>query len=147
MTTTDAEAVHAAPAPPTSAPARLPAWAAVAAIAVVAAAVMAVIVWGARNDGARVTIRVPEGTAARVERGEDPGLVGEVVWLRVGDRVTLVNDDVVLHQLGPLAAAPGERARVTFDDQTRIDGTTTLRPTRTVAIVVRPRGAPTPTTR
>jgi len=147
MTTTDAPAPEASKAPSASAPARLPPWVAAAAVAVVAAAVVAVTVWGARNDGARVTIRVPEGTAARVERGEDPGLVDEVVWLQAGDRMTLVNDDVVLHQLGPLAAAPGERARVTFDDQTRIDGTTTLRPARTVTIVVRPRGAPTPTTR
>ena len=27
-----------------------------------------------------------------------------------GDRVTLVNDDTVMHHLGPLSAAPGRRA-------------------------------------
>lgn len=120
-------------------------WVVGAVLVALVAGITAVAVWGSRTDGARVTVRVPEGTAAAVARGEDPGLVDEVLWLRVGDRITLVNDDSVLHRLGPLAAGPGERARMSFDDQARIDGATTLRPTGTVTIVVRPRNAPDPT--
>ncbi len=129
-----------------SGPERLPAWVAAVVLAGLVATITAVAVWGSRTGGARFTIRVPEGTAAAVQRGEDPGLVDEVLVLRVGDRVALVNDDTVLHQLGPLAAGPGERTRMTFEDQVRIDGSTTLRPSGTVTIVVRPRNAPDPTT-
>jgi len=57
---------------------------------------------------------VPAGTAERVARGEDVSIVPDRLFLRVGDTITLVNDDDVVQQAGFLAVGPHETLTYRF---------------------------------
>jgi len=53
-----------------------------------------------------VTLVIPQGTAARVEAGEDvPSIPSEMVFV-LGDVLTVRNEDDVSHQLGPIWVPP-----------------------------------------
>jgi len=57
-----------------------------------------------------VTIVIPEGTAERVEAGEEvPGIPDEMTFV-LGDVLEVKNEDNVTHQLGPLYIPPGSSA-------------------------------------
>ena len=111
------------------------------ALLVVAAIAVVVAVADEANSPRRVTVRIPEGTAAAVADGREPGVVEDRIVLRAGDELELRNDDTRLHVLGPLSVAPGGRARTVFAAPARTDVTTSLRADGTVTIVVQATGA------
>jgi hypothetical protein len=80
-------------------------------------------------------VQVPEGTGEQVA-GEGRDHVGAVIRLEPGQELVLENDDVRLHGLGALSAAPGETVRQTFTTEGRYTGTTSLRSDGRVTILV-----------
>ena len=54
-----------------------------------------------------IQLVIPEGTAKQVASGQDvPSIPAEMIFV-LGDRLEVVNQDVVSHQLGPIWVPPG----------------------------------------
>ena len=53
-------------------------------------------------------IVIPEGTAQRIEAGEPAPFIPNVLSLPPGGKLTVINEDTVVHRLGGSTIAPGE---------------------------------------
>jgi plastocyanin len=84
-----------------------------------------------------IDISVPAGTQARIDAGEEIVLFPRRLEVRVGDRLTITNDDEVTHQVGPYVVGSGQRIDQTFTSTGTIEGICTLHPSGEVTIVVR----------
>ncbi|MGH8977981.1 MAG: cupredoxin domain-containing protein [Acidimicrobiia bacterium] len=80
-------------------------------------------------------VNVPEGTGEQVA-GDGSDYVDAVIRLEPGQELVLENEDVRLHGLGALSAAPGETVRQTFTTEGRYAGSTSLRSDGRVTILV-----------
>ena len=91
---------------------------------------------GSGGDPDPQVVTVPAGTGEEVAASNDFALVGSVIRLEPGQELVLENDDVRLHGLGPLSAAPDETVRQTFATEGRYVGSTSLRSDGRVTILV-----------
>jgi hypothetical protein len=64
-----------------------------------------------------ITLTIPEGTSARVARGEQPPSIPENMTFVVGDTLIVTNEDSVDHKLGPLWIPANTSARLSLDEE------------------------------
>jgi plastocyanin len=84
-----------------------------------------------------VRVEVAAGTAERIAAGEPIELLPPTLEVSVGDRLEIVNDDDVTHQVGPYTVAPGQILRQSFTAPGTLEGACTLHPSGAIRIVVR----------
>jgi plastocyanin len=84
-----------------------------------------------------VRVEVAAGTAERLAAGEPIELLPPTLEVAVGDRLEIVNDDHVTHQVGPYTVAPGQILRQSFTSPGTLEGACTLHPSGAIRIVVR----------
>jgi plastocyanin len=84
-----------------------------------------------------VRVEVAAGTAERIAAGESIELLPPTLEVTVGDRLEIVNDDDVTHQVGPYTVAPGQILRQSFTSPGTLEGACTLHPSGAIRIVVR----------
>lgn len=65
---------------------------------------------------------VPAGTAAKIDRGEDPGVIPKRIDVHVGDSIRVRNDDTEVARLGLFNVAPGETVSMDFNKVTVLSG-------------------------
>jgi hypothetical protein len=75
-----------------------------------------------------VTLSIPEGTAAAIERGEEPPSIPEEMIFVVGDVLVVENDDNVDHQLGPMWIPEGGTASLALEEEQNFLYTCTFNP-------------------
>lgn len=64
----------------------------------------------------RIDLVIPAGTASRVASGQsNPALPANLAFV-LGDTLVVKNEDVVVHQLGPLYIPPGSSASMTLNE-------------------------------
>jgi len=115
-----------------SAPAVL--WTVAAVLVIVVGLLVVVLLRG----GTEHLIEVPAGYGDQLEA--DPTtepLLPEVFTVSVGDTLRIVNDDAVVHQIGPYTVGPGDTIEQTFTSPGRIEGICTFHPEGEVAILIR----------
>lgn len=61
-----------------------------------------------QREGVTHGFVIPEGTAAIVKRGGDPGIIPSRLDVHVGDRIRVRNDDTEIARLGVFDVGPGE---------------------------------------
>lgn len=118
--------------------------AAVAFLLPVAAALTVVFVVAGGSDGPGSTVagvvhtfEVPPGTADRQARGLlTDDVFPEQYTVKVGDTITVVNNDVEIHSFGPFTVRPGESQSMTFTEPGYFFGVCTAGPHETVTITV-----------
>lgn len=69
---------------------------------------------GSTHHGALVQIIVPEGTQARLERGETVEVMPARLELHVGDTLRIENRDGVAQVVGPYVVGPGSVFEITY---------------------------------
>lgn len=84
-----------------------------------------------------IRVEVAAGTADRIEAGEQVELLPPTLEVSVGDRLEIVNDDDVTHQVGPYTVAPSQTLRQSFTSPGTLEGACTLHPSGAIRIVVR----------
>lgn len=84
-----------------------------------------------------VLVEVAAGTAERIAAGEPVELLPPTLEVSVGDRLEIVNDDDITHQVGPYIVAPGQTLRQSFTSPGTLEGACTLHPSGAIRIVVR----------
>lgn len=84
-----------------------------------------------------VKVEIAAGSAARIDAGETVELLPRILEVAVGDRLEIVNDDHVTHEVGPYTVAPGQTLRQTFTSPGTLEGACTLHPSGAIRIVVR----------
>ncbi len=84
-----------------------------------------------------VRVEVAAGTAARIAAGTPVELLPSTLEVAVGDRLEIVNEDDVLHQVGPYTVAPGQTLQQSFTSPGTLEGACTLHPSGAIRIVVR----------
>jgi hypothetical protein len=62
-----------------------------------------------------IELIIPNGTAARVARGETPPTIPDSMTFVVGDTLVVKNDDSANHELGPLWIPAGSSASLSLD--------------------------------
>jgi plastocyanin len=72
---------------------------------------------------------IPEGTAARIDRGEEVDLVPRELTARVGEAIRIVNDDDEGHVVGVFYVGPGESLTKRFTAPGELSGTCTVHST------------------
>lgn len=118
--------------------------AAIAFLLPVAAALAVVfVVAGDSDDGAPSvagvvhTFEVPLGTADLQARGLlTDDVFPEKYTVKVGDTITVINDDTAIHSFGPFTVRPGETQSLTFTEPGYFFGICTAGPHETVTITV-----------
>ena len=88
-------------------------------------------------DGVVHTFEVPPGTADLQERGLlTADVFPENYSVKVGDTITVVNNDSEIHTFGPFTVRPGETQSLTFSEPGYFFGVCTAGPHETVTITV-----------
>lgn len=108
-----------------------------AAIALLAVVVVAALLLWPSRDGEVLSYVVPAGTQIRIDAGEEVNLFPRQLEVRVGDRITIENQDDATHQVGPYVIGAGQRIEQYFGTPGTIEGICTLHPSGQVSIVVR----------
>jgi hypothetical protein len=91
------------------------------------------------DDRAPQTVQlvIPDGTADRIENGEDiPTIPAEMVFV-MGDVLEVVNQDRVSHQLGPVWVPAGSVGRLVMEQPQDVTYTCSFRPSRYLGIDVK----------
>lgn len=108
-----------------------------------AALVVVFVVAGGSDDSAPTvagvvhTFDVPLGTADLQERGLlTDDVFPENYTVKVGDTITVVNNDDEIHTFGPFTVRPGETQSLTFTEPGYFFGVCTAGPHETVTITV-----------
>lgn len=65
---------------------------------------------------------VPAGTAERLARGEDVGIIPKRIKVRLGDRIKVRNEDSQWARLGLFDVAPGETVSMAFNTPGEVEG-------------------------
>ena len=68
--------------------------------------------WWLLPPARTVELVIPPGTAGYISSGEAVGAIPDELTLRRGDRLLIVNNDSVVHEVGSALAAPGRSTRV-----------------------------------
>ena len=64
-----------------------------------------------------IVLTIPAGTSAQVARGEQPPSIPENMTFVVGDRLTVKNEDLIDHKLGPLWIPANSSAQLDLDQE------------------------------
>lgn len=88
--------------------------------------------------GRTVTVAIPAGTKARLDRGDRTAGVPRRVEGRVGDTLKIVNHDRALHVVGGFPVAAGQTISVPLRTVGVTEAMCTAHPNERMAIVVRP---------
>ena len=89
---------------------------------------------------------IPAGTYERVTRGEDVDIFPTELRATVGQRIRIVNRDLVGQTIGPYYVGPESTVQQTFRSAGTIEGLCTAHPSRSIRIVVEDPDGDTPTT-
>ncbi len=84
--------------------------------------------WIGPREGAEHMIVIPEGTAQRLDAGEDVELFPSELSFRLRDQLIVVNEDSVGHQVGPYRVEPGQRLEQRFSEVATLEGFCSLHP-------------------
>ncbi len=106
----------------------------VLAVAAVALLVVGLQAW---TSSEQIQVTVAAGTADRISAGESVELLPRRLEVEVGDRLEIVNQDRVTHEVGPYTVAPGQTLTQTFTSPGTLEGACTLHPSGAITIVVR----------
>lgn len=79
---------------------------------------------------------IPAGTYERVTRGEDVDIFPAELRATVGQRIRIVNRDLVGQTIGPYYVGPESTVQQTFRSAGTIEGLCTAHPSRSIRIVV-----------
>lgn len=85
---------------------------------------------------------IPSGTGKRIASGFHLYLIPENLQMHVGDTLVVVNEDTMVHEVGPFFVRPGETMRHTFVEPGKYIGACTFHPAGEVSIEVFPVGEP-----
>lgn len=67
-----------------------------------------------------IQLVIPAGTAVQVAAGQDAAQIPAEMIFVVGDVLEVVNQDTVVHQLGPVSVPPGTTGRLTMEQAQRM---------------------------
>ncbi|MEY4231789.1 MAG: hypothetical protein RLZZ362_2638 [Actinomycetota bacterium] len=81
---------------------------------------------------------IPEGTAALIARGKDPGIMPTSLDVRVGETIRIVNDDTVGHTVGTFYVLAGTTLAHRFARAGVFEGECSTNPADTFILTVRP---------
>jgi len=84
-----------------------------------------------------ITLTIPEGTSASVERGEQPVSIPENMTFVVGDKLIVNNEDLVDHKLGPLWIPANSSAQLSLDQEANFAYECTFQPGKYFGLDVR----------
>lgn len=73
--------------------------------------------WSLLPPARTVELVIPEGTATQIAAGEAVSAIPDELTLRRGDRLMIVNEDIVVHEVGTALAPPGRSTRVEVSDR------------------------------
>lgn len=91
----------------------------------------------ADDDAGRVVeIVVPDGTQARLDRGEDVVVMPAELRFEVGDTLLIRNEDVADQSVGPYEVRAGQEFRLRYGAPGRFEGMCPLSEDDTYVIVV-----------
>jgi len=92
-----------------------------------------------KTDRAPTTVQlvIPNGTAARVEAGEQVPTIPEAMVFVVGDVLEVKNEDVASHQLGPIWVPAGTTGRLVLETPEKYSFTCSFVPSRYLGVDVR----------
>lgn len=80
---------------------------------------------------------VPAGSQAKADKGEFvEDILPEQLTIAVGDTITILNEDEVVHSFGPFTVRPGEFQKMTFAEPGYYFGACTVGGHETVTITV-----------
>lgn len=110
----------------------------------IALAVTVVFVLAGRDGTSSVTPSgvvwsyvVPAGSQAKADKGEFvEDILPEQLTIAVGDTITILNEDSVVHSFGPFTVRPGEFQKMTFAEPGYYFGVCTVGGHDTVTITV-----------
>jgi len=91
--------------------------------------------------GRTISIVIPPGTAAKVARGEDPGVIPNRITGNVGDTLRIANRDRSAHRVGPFSVDAGQVLSLPLRRPGRFVGECTVHPSKGVAIIVKERSS------
>ncbi len=93
-----------------------------------------------KSNGSRapeiIELEIPEGTAARVARGEQQPSLPEGMVFVIGDTLVIKNDDTENHQLGPLFIPAGTKASMKFNNTDKYSYACSFVPDKTFGLDV-----------
>lgn len=84
-----------------------------------------------------VVLTIPKGTAEQVARGEQPPTIPDNMIFVVGDTLTVRNEDVVDHKLGPLWIPANSSAQLPLGDVASLAFQCSFQPSKYFGIDVR----------
>jgi hypothetical protein len=87
-------------------------------------------------EGAERRVVIPVGTADRLDRGEDVEIIPADLRLRLRDRLVVVNEDVVAHQVGPYRVASGQTLQTRLSEAATVEGFCSLHPSGRITIEI-----------
>jgi hypothetical protein len=72
--------------------------------------------WWLLPPSRTVELVIPPGTSSQIAAGEAVSAIPDELTLRRGDRLMIVNEDIVVHEVGTALAPPGRSTRVQVTD-------------------------------
>lgn len=106
-------------------------------LVLVASLAALLVVVQSQGSGEVLRVEVPAGTADRIAAGETVELLPATLEVAVGDRLEIVNDDDVVHEVGPYTVAPNQTLRQSFTSPGTLEGACSLHSSGSIRIVVR----------
>jgi archaeosine-15-forming tRNA-guanine transglycosylase len=85
-------------------------------------------------EGVERRIVIPAGTAQQLAAGEDVEIVPADLHLRLRDRLVVVNEDAVAHQVGPYRVAAGETLQTRLSQAATVEGFCSLHASGRISI-------------
>lgn len=80
---------------------------------------------------------IPNGTAAQIALGNDPGIMPSELDVRVGETIRIVNEDVVSHTVGTFYVLAGTSLVYRFPKEGRYEGECSTNPDDLFVLTVR----------
>jgi hypothetical protein len=93
---------------------------------------------GGLPRGRLVEIIVPEGTQARLDRGESVSVMPALLELHVGDRLRIDNRDVADQLVGPYFVRTGEVVEISYGAPGRYEGMCALSGGQRYELIITP---------
>ncbi|MBN4074265.1 c-type cytochrome [bacterium AH-315-D21] len=113
---------------------------------IVLALVAAVWIWQSSvlSGPREIVIDVPRGTAELIAKGADVSVIPEVIHMTAGDKLVLMNNDIIDHRIGGFVVAAGAVVRARFQDSGTFGYICSVHPTGQTVIEVAERVNPAP---
>lgn len=93
---------------------------------------------GSQNNGQTISIVIPRGTAAELDRGINRGVVPSKIIGRVGDRLVIDNRDSADQHVGPFFVKEGQKLKYDLTRPGVYQGECTLSKTDKFTLTVKP---------